>query len=115
MIVLDIPPQVLTPATMSKQERSQLLYLESCAVEYDGFVEGMRMNVDDHDITAKLVAQGLVEFGRVPAKMLNTFQRKVTHHTKLTDAGWKLAGECRKFRAEQGLQSARRARLQELL
>lgn len=99
--------------TMSRDEQTCLLYLETCAVDYDGFVESIRMNAADFAATEEFKRQGLVEFQRVPGAMLGSFSRKVTHYVTFTPAGWALAHRLRIERAERGLQSRRRKEVAE--
>lgn len=90
----------LTPDTMSKVERSILLYLESCAVDAGGLAEGRRMNDEDATAIEKLKAEGLLEFSRIQGTMLGSATNKNwTHWAHLTAAGWALAGNLRQLRA----------------
>ena len=103
-------------ATLTKVERSIILYAESCSVEYGGLLEGMRMN--DLDIAAlrKFEDAGLLSFGRVPVALLeplSRFGRKPTHWVTFTDEAWQLAHALRRERAARG--SASRKQVDELL
>ena len=89
----------LTPDTMTRDQRSILLYAESCAVEHGGLLEGIRMNKDDHAALDDLAQAGMLTWGRTPGKLLGTFQRNVTHWCDLTEAGWALAFQLRRERA----------------
>lgn len=85
--------------TLTKIERSIILYAESCSVDYGGLLEGTRMNRDDMDALARFKAEGILDYGRVPAALLGTFARNVTHWCDLTDAGWDLAHKLRRAHA----------------
>jgi hypothetical protein len=89
----------ITPETVTRDQRSALLYVESCAVEYGGLLEGIRMNEADHKALTELSDAGFLTYGRIPGKMLGTFQRGVTHWCDLTETGWALAQQLRRARA----------------
>lgn len=89
----------ITLDTITRDQRSILLYAEACAVDYGGLLEGIRMNKDDHAALAELAAAGILTHGRIPGKMLGTFQRNVTNWCDLTEAGWALAHQLRRARA----------------
>ena len=86
---------------MSRDERSFLLYAETCCVDGGGLLVGERMNADDHDAAKKFIALGLMAFGRIPSELIGAGPRGVTHYAELTDAGWSLAWELRKARASR--------------
>jgi hypothetical protein len=89
----------LTPETITREQASILLYVESCAVEYGGLLEGVRINATDLRALVSLTEAGYLTFGRIPGKLLGSFQRGVTHWCDLTDAGWALAHQMRRARA----------------
>lgn len=92
----------LTPETMTKDERSFLVYAESCCVDYGGLLESIRMNDDDFHAAIKFELAGLMRFGRMPARLLgSSLGRTRTHYAELTEAGWVLAHECRRLRSKQ--------------
>lgn len=91
----------LQVAGMSRDERSFLLYAETCCVDGGGLLVGERMNADDHDAAKKFIALGLMAFGRIPSELIGGGPRGVTHYAELTDAGWMLAWELRKARASR--------------
>lgn len=102
--------------TLTKVERSIILYAESCSVEYGGLLEGMRMN--EHDLVAlrKFEEAGILSFGRCPAALLeplSAYGRKPTHWITLTDDAWNLAHALRRQRAARG--SASRTKVDEAL
>lgn len=49
----------------SKEEERLLLYLETCAVDYGGLVDGLMMNAADRGIATHWVSQRFIGFGRV--------------------------------------------------
>lgn len=84
---------------LSKDEKSILVYVECCAVDAGGLLEGQRMNAADHEALRKFKAAGLLDYGRVPARLLGTGARNWTHWCDLNAVGWSLASELRKLRA----------------
>lgn len=102
--------------TLTKVERSIILYAESCSVDYGGLLEGVRMNNDDLTALRKFQDAGLLSFGRIPAKLLrplSDFGRNPTYWITFTDDAWQLASALRRQRAERG--SASRAKVDEML
>lgn len=90
----------LTPDTITREQRSILMYAETCAVEHGGLLEGIRMNADDHVALTQLAVEGILNYGRIPGKLLGTFKvRQATHWCDLTEAGWALAHQLRRARA----------------
>lgn len=85
-------------ADLSKTQRSILLYAESCLVDHGGLLEGVRMNNADHAELAAFKADGLLDFGRIPGKLLGNGK---THWVVFTEQAWALAAGCRKLRSEQ--------------
>lgn len=94
-----------TPDSMSKNERSALLYAESCAVDRSGLLQGARINADDIAVFKAFEEHGLMKFGRIPARLIGCVGGEPsyynTHWVTLTDAGWALAGQCRQLRSKQ--------------
>lgn len=92
----------LVPDTMTKDERSCLLYAESCAVDGGGLMEGIRMNHEDHEALKRFGELGLLEFHRIPASILGSGAKSSwTHIVTLSPDGWELAAMCRRRRARQ--------------
>jgi len=80
---------------MTKDERSLLLFFESCAVEHGGLVDTRHMNDEDFAITDAWKKQGLVDYGRLASECCTkTGQCWV----KLSDEAWRLAHEERRAR-----------------
>ncbi len=87
---------------LSKDERDALIYAESCLVEYGGLLEGMRMNSEDLKALAMFKEQGLLDFGRVPGKLVGNFVgRSITHWVEFKDGAWQLAHQLRRERCER--------------
>lgn len=94
----------MTLATMTKEERSLLLFLETCAVDQGGGVDGRRMNEDDLAIAERWKADGFVLFGRIKHREISRLRRigvVRTHWCVLSDAAWTLAHQERRARADR--------------
>lgn len=88
--------------TLTKIERSILLYAETCVVDYAGLLEGKRMNSDDIEALKKFEAAGILKFGRIPARVLGSMiSRECTHWVEFTEAAWVLAHVLRRQAAEK--------------
>ena len=89
---------------LTKDERSALVYAESCAVDRGGLLEAKRMNGADHVALCKFQQAGLLTWGRIPSCCLpapSHFSSSPTHWVRLTEEGWVLAGELRRLRSHQ--------------
>lgn len=88
-------------AGMTKDQRSQLVYMECCAVDYGGLLEARRMNAEDLKAMEFFKAGGLADSGRIPAALLGSYpgRRQPTHWCELTDLGWACAAACRRMRS----------------
>jgi hypothetical protein len=83
---------------MNKDERSLLLFLESCSVDYGGVVNTKRMNAEDLQIAERWNKEGVIRFGRI---VLRHVTSQGTHWCKLSEEAWKLAHAERRARAER--------------
>lgn len=90
---------------MNKNERSLLLFLETCAVDQGGRVDTRCMNSDDVALAKTWNESGFVEFGRIQAKDIFHSSRLLTesftHWCQLSDDAWRLAHEERRARAKR--------------
>jgi hypothetical protein len=92
----------MTPEKMTKDERTCLLYLETCAVDYGGLVQGARMNKADHEACARFAELGLATIYRVPSRLFTTQSGQVNNHfVMMTEAGFALAHQLRRQRADR--------------
>lgn len=92
--------------SLTKDERSALVYAESCAVDFGGLLEAKRMNEADGRAFSKFVGDDILKYGRIPSKFIDDVKRKTgrnaTHYAQLTPRGWVVAGLLRQRRAEPG-------------
>ncbi len=87
---------------LSKDERSLLLFFETCVVDHGGLVDVRHMNSDDYTIADTWVKTGFVDFGRVQfSDIIQTSKSKYTHWCKLSENAWILAHQERRARAER--------------
>ena len=86
---------------MSGPELTLLLYLETCAVDYGGTVDGLRMNEEDFSILHLWKLSGFVEFGRLYSKDCQSrpHGRGRSHWCRLGNAAFKTAHDERRTRA----------------
>ncbi len=92
----------MNPSEMTKAEKSMLLYLESCAVDASGLAEGIRMNAEDMEAAKRFKVLGLAELHRIPSHLLGGVKGKqYTHWVKMSDAGFALAHQLRRERADR--------------
>ncbi len=96
---LDDPEAILDK--MTRDERSLLLYFESCLVNQRGTCEPLRMNESDFEIAKQWTAVGFVQFRRRPAKQLVGTGTTRTHAVRLSEEAWELAHMERRRRAER--------------
>jgi hypothetical protein len=87
-----------TLKTMTKDERSQLLYFETRAVDCGGRVNGAHMNAADMEIAKRWNAEGFVGFGRIASEHINSTG---SYWCNLSDEAWALAAAERKARGER--------------
>ena len=86
-----------TLESMSKDERSLLLYFESRAVDNGGKIDAFHMNREDFIIAERWNEEDFVGFGRIC--MNDILSQKGTHWCHLSDKAFALAHEERKARA----------------
>ena len=85
---------------LTKDERSLLLYLETCVVDYGGLVHSQRINDEDRAILKKWDNASFVSYSRLTFKSIELLIEK--HHTsmvRLSEDAWRLAHEERRARA----------------
>mgnify|MGYP001586935676 CR=1 FL=1 len=70
---------------LTKDERSLLLFLETCAVDHAGRVDTSHMNANDMEIAARWNRSGFLKFGRILSSDLSKFG---THWCVLTEQSW---------------------------
>jgi len=89
----------------SKDERSIILYLETCLVDGNGKAAGARMNDVDFKNIERFVEEGLIKFGRLPfkeiEKMRGNFAVVPTHWIRFSEEAWAIAHKLRRERADR--------------
>lgn len=86
---------------MGKDERSLLLYMESCAVDGYAKLDQRRMNDIDRAFAEDWNRTGFIKYGRVKAKAIEDSASKCTHFAILSDEAWTLAHQERRNRANR--------------
>jgi hypothetical protein len=85
---------------MTREERSLLLYLESCSVDYAGLVHCQKVNEDDITILKKWDESGFVSWSRIT---FNSLQLLIDKHrttlVRLSEEAWALAHQERRNRS----------------
>lgn len=83
---------------MDKNERSLLLFFETCVVDFTGRVDARRMNQIDEEIAQRWNKEGFLEYGRIAFKDHNSQGSKWVEFTEET---WTLAHQERRARFER--------------
>jgi hypothetical protein len=90
---------------MTKDERSLLLFLETCAVDQGGLVDIRHMNDDDKMIVEVWMGDGFIDYGRIKFHDIENFShtngKQYTHWVNLSDEAFKLAHEERIARSKR--------------
>ena len=84
--------------TMEKEERSLLLFLETCAVDGQGRVKTAHMNEHDMRIAKEWTKDGYIEFGRIAHKDVSNLGDCWVH---LGDQAWQDVQALRRQRADR--------------
>jgi hypothetical protein len=86
----------IDPASLTKAQRSILLYAECCLVDHGGLLEGKRMNDADLRALTDFQDAGLLRFGRLPFRAIaQMVARECTHWVVFSSAAWDLAHAAR--------------------
>ena len=85
----------------TKDEKSILLYLETCLVDNYGFAKGLFMNEIDIEISKKWDEEGFIVFKRIPFDYLEKAGQRNTHYVRFTPEAWIIAHDLRIKKAER--------------
>ncbi|MDR6397945.1 hypothetical protein ACTOWA_00425 [Herbaspirillum seropedicae] len=85
---------------LSRDEKSVLLYAETCMVDSSGLLESVRLNGEDLAALKRLQDAGLLNYGRVPSELLQQAKGK-TYWVTFTERAWDIAHQLRRQRAEK--------------
>lgn len=98
-------PRTTSAAELSRDEKSILLYAETCVVDGSGLLSGARMNEADITALKKFKDAGILDFGRIPYRTLATLIQppaaSLTHWVTFHEPAWALAHALRRQRALQ--------------
>lgn len=84
---------------LTRDEISQLLYLETRVVDHLGLIDARQMNSTDFEISQRWNEQGFIHFGRVS---FNSIKHNLTHWVKFTEDAWDAAHKARRLRGHRG-------------
>ena len=90
---------------MTRDEKSLLLYLETCAVDQSGRVDMRKMNETDVSIVTRWNKSGYVKFGRIKSHDIVSIISEKTHWCELSDHAFTDAHAERKARAHRLLEN----------
>jgi hypothetical protein len=89
---------------MTRDEKSLLLFLETCAVDLNGRVDVKHMNDEDMEIAKRWNSEKFIQFGRICSEDINS---QGSHWCKLTINAFMDAHRLRLDRAHQGFTNKR--------
>lgn len=88
--------------TMSKDERSLLLYLETCMVDNRGRIDQKKLNNEDRHILEIWNDTEFIKFGRIHRDLY--MEKMGSYWIELSNEAWKLAHEERRARSKRLLE-----------
>lgn len=77
-------------SSMTKEEKSLLLFFETCAVDHGGLIDIRHMNDEDMETALRWGKSEFVRSGRVASECLKYLMGR-THWCELSDEAWDLA------------------------
>lgn len=88
---------------MTKEERSLLLFLETCCVDHGGRVVAIHMNDDDHDIAKRWSKETFISFARLPSWLIkkSTSSQPATYRVFFSEEAWVAAHAERRARSKR--------------
>lgn len=96
--------------TLTKDQRSIIVYAESCLVDRGGLLEARKMNKEDFDNLHMYEREGFLSHGRIPFSVMQSLEGRdwsPTHWITFKDKAWELAHALRRFRAEVATSASR--------
>lgn len=98
--------------TMTKDERSLLLFFEVACVDQSGGLNTQHMTADDMEIAKRWDSEGFIGFGRINSAIVFNGDRPktATHWITLSDEAWELAHKERRARSNRIQQNSWKAR-----
>ena len=87
---------------LSKDEKSLLLYFETCAVDNTGRVDQLKMNDIDREIAERWNSEGYIKYGRICYKdCIGNQIKQLTHFIFLSEEAWDKVHKLRRERANR--------------
>jgi len=90
---------MMTLEEMRRDERSLLLFFESCAVDLNGRVDAKRMNEKDFSIAKDWDFNGFICFGRI---VIDDHNSQGGNWVELSEDAWSMAHQERRARHARG-------------
>ena len=84
---------------MTKDERSLLLFLETCSVDYGGKIDARHMNAEDFRIAESWNKSGYIKFGRICWRDISEDKR--SYWVEFSEEAWKDAHAERRARYDR--------------
>jgi hypothetical protein len=93
---------MLDTETMTRDEKSLLLFLETRAVDHSGRVDTVYMNADDLVIAKRWNEEQFIDFGRYFASDITAGRTyRSSNYVRLSGAAWQTVAKLRRERAER--------------
>lgn len=93
---------MITLERLTKDQRSLILYLETCAVDFGGSVDLAHMNADDQAQAQRWAEEGLICWTRIKhGEWPKQNGRYRTHYVQFSDVAWNLAHAERRARSKR--------------
>lgn len=96
---------------LTKEQKSMLLYAETCMVDNRGRIDGRRINKTDIKSAEELKKMGLLDFGRIKFSGISELQSRLirtsTHWVRFTEEGWAAAHALRRERSARMMEISR--------
>jgi hypothetical protein len=92
---------IRTLEELDSNERSLLLFLETCAVDYGGKVKTACMNKEDMVIAEGWNKEKFISFNRIKFADIKPKRFPLTYFVQLSDNAWELAHQERRARCER--------------
>lgn len=96
--------------SLTKTERSILLYCETRLVDGGGLLQPARMNAEDHEALNKFKAAGILDWGRIPFRTMEQLTHpedhphmpglRLSYWVTFHDEAWEMTHKLRRKRAD---------------
>ena len=87
---------------MTQNERSLILFFETCVVDQCGEIDSQHINQDDFRIAKRWTREGFINFQRIPFAEIKGNR---TGKVQLSDKAWEAAHKERRARGERHVET----------